>query len=120
MLQKNQLQPPRTSELPVVGRRRQHAARIPAEADGDGQGFVSAEDFDCTGILAGIDPCASSYWWMPELHGQEPHGQERSDRAEPTAASAGLGAVASDVRDTVRAGHPQATQRAGSRTTAAA
>jgi hypothetical protein len=115
MLQKNQLQPPRTSELPGVGRRRQDAARIPAEADGDGQGFVSAEDFDCTGILAGIDPCASSYWWMPELH-----GQDRSDRPEPTAATAGLGAVTSDLRDAARAGHPQATQRAGSRTTAAA
>lgn len=30
--------------------------------------FLSAEDFDGTGILAGMDPCASSYWWMPELH----------------------------------------------------
>lgn len=30
--------------------------------------FVSAEDFDHTGILVGVDPCASSYWWFPELH----------------------------------------------------
>ena len=29
--------------------------------------FVSADDLDGTGILTGIDPCASSYWWMPEL-----------------------------------------------------
>lgn len=29
--------------------------------------FVSAEDFDGTGILAGVDPCESRYWWMPEL-----------------------------------------------------
>lgn len=27
----------------------------------------SAEDFDATGILRGIDPCESRYWWMPEL-----------------------------------------------------
>lgn len=114
MLQKNQLQPPRTSDLPGAGRRLQDAGRIPAEAGGDGQGFVSAEDFDCTGILAGIDPCASSYWWMPELH-----GQIRSDWPEPTAA-AGIDAVTTDLRDAARAGHPQATQRAGSRTTAAA
>jgi hypothetical protein len=32
------------------------------------RGFLSAEDFDGTGILSGMDPCASSYWWMPELH----------------------------------------------------
>jgi hypothetical protein len=30
--------------------------------------FLSAEDFDRTGILTGVDPCASSYWWMPDLH----------------------------------------------------
>ena len=30
--------------------------------------FLSAEDFDHTGILTGVDPYASSYWWMPELH----------------------------------------------------
>ena len=34
--------------------------------------FVSADDFDATGILAGCDPCASSYWWMPELHTAAP------------------------------------------------
>lgn len=30
--------------------------------------FVSAEDFDATGILTGMDPCESRYWWVPELH----------------------------------------------------
>lgn len=30
--------------------------------------FVSAEDFDRTGILTGMDPCESRYWWLPELH----------------------------------------------------
>ena len=32
-----------------------------------GEGFLSAEDFDATGILTGVEPCASSYWWIPEL-----------------------------------------------------
>ena len=32
--------------------------------------FVSAEDFDDTGILAGVDPCESRYWWLPELAGE--------------------------------------------------
>jgi hypothetical protein len=32
------------------------------------QPFVSAEDFDATGILAGMDCCESRYWWVPELH----------------------------------------------------
>lgn len=32
---------------------------------------MSAEDFDGVGILAGIDTCASSYWWMPELYGPD-------------------------------------------------
>lgn len=31
-------------------------------------GFLAAEDFDGTGILAGIDLCASSYWWIPEMY----------------------------------------------------
>lgn len=40
--------------------------------------FVSAEDFDRTGILAGLDPCESRYWWMPELGSAcEPNGPER-------------------------------------------
>jgi hypothetical protein len=33
--------------------------------------FLSADDFDGTGILTGVDPCASSYWWMPELYAAE-------------------------------------------------
>lgn len=56
--------------------------------------FLSAEDFDPTGILAGVDPCASSYWWMPELHATDAEG------------------VA------FRPATLQATQRAGSRTAA--
>ena len=29
--------------------------------------FLTADDFDATGILAGVDTCASSYWWVAEL-----------------------------------------------------
>ena len=61
MLQKNPLLPPR----PYVSR--------PDRADGAraaGSGFVSAEDFDQTGILAGVDPYESRYWWLPEMHGE--------------------------------------------------
>ena len=37
-------------------------------AEALGPMFLSAEDFDATGILAGVEPCASNYWWIPELH----------------------------------------------------
>jgi hypothetical protein len=87
MLQRNPLQPPRPFLSPdPIGQVR------PA---GDG-GFVSAEDFDATGVLAGVDPCESRYWWMPELYG-------------PDAAA-----------DHVPADLGQATRRTPSRTTAAA
>lgn len=36
-----------------------------------GRPLVAAEDFDATGILTGMDPSASRYWWMPELYGPE-------------------------------------------------
>jgi hypothetical protein len=29
--------------------------------------FISAEDFDITGLFPGLEPCASSYWWLPDL-----------------------------------------------------
>lgn len=63
MLQKNPLQPPRP-----------HSPAAPAgqatirEAPG---GFVTAEDFDGTGIMAGVDPSESVYWWIPELYGPD-------------------------------------------------
>lgn len=60
MLQPNRLDPPRPF-LP-------HFAPAARPAPATGRVFVSPEDFDATGILAGCDPCASSYWWMPELH----------------------------------------------------
>lgn len=66
MLEPNRLDPPRQYEAP-----RTSAGAAPAPI-GCGGLFVSAEDFDGTGILAGFDPCASSYWWVPELHAGEP------------------------------------------------
>lgn len=71
MLQKNQLQPPR----PFA-----HQLRTPAVVVAK-PAFVSAEDFDATGILAGIDTCASAYWWMPELEGSAPQAPAVRDDA---------------------------------------
>lgn len=61
MLQKNHLRPPRPSRttLGAAPRRGPNAGRR--------RTFTSAEDFDATGILAGMDPCESRYWWVPEL-----------------------------------------------------
>lgn len=62
MLLKNPLQPPvpsRHSAGPPPADRRPSAGAAP---------FVSADDFDVTGVLRGMDPCESRYWWMPELH----------------------------------------------------
>jgi hypothetical protein len=68
MLQKNPLDPPRP---PRSGQAT--AGRHGRTVDRRGAGFVSAEDFDRTGILAGVDPCESRYWWIPELgFGSEP------------------------------------------------
>lgn len=57
MLRPNPLQPPRPFPPPAGSR--------PAPS-GD-SGFISAEDYDRTGILTGVDPCESLYWWLPEL-----------------------------------------------------
>ena len=83
MLQRNPLQPPRPLPVSVPARPAAATARP----------FVSAEDFDVTGMLTGVDPCESRYWWMPELYGP--------DADAPPAAV-------------------QATRRTASRTTAAA
>lgn len=71
--------PPTTTSMPVTTSmlvtNRSHPPRsiAPARAEASrvssGESpFVSAEDFDHTGILTGVDPYASSYWWFPELH----------------------------------------------------
>jgi hypothetical protein len=62
MLQRNRLQPPRPIAAPP---------RAPASRQAAANPFVSAEDFDVTGLLAGVDPCESRYWWMPELYGPD-------------------------------------------------
>lgn len=64
MLQKNPLQPPRPSAP------REAAAPGPAPCH-RAAALPGAADFDRTGILAGIDPCESRYWWLPELYGPE-------------------------------------------------
>jgi len=68
MLRQNPLQPPRPfapMPQPALGRL---GVRVVGRAGGDvGASHPSAEDFDATGILRGIDPCEPRYWWMPEL-----------------------------------------------------
>ena len=65
MLESNRLNPPQPYRVPTVS--------APASATAlNRRVFVSADDFDATGILAGCDPCASNYWWMPELHTAAP------------------------------------------------
>jgi hypothetical protein len=86
----------------------QHAPE--ADAWPVGEGFVSAEDFDSTGLFTGVDPCASNYWWMPEL---------LVDALPPQPAAVTI-AAAGSVRTETRLVHAQATSRIGSRTPAAA
>jgi len=65
MLEPNRLNPPQSAHVP--------AGSTPATRSAlTRRVFVSADDFDGTGILAGCDPCASNYWWMPELHATTP------------------------------------------------
>ena len=113
MLAKNRLQPPRpASPLPLLAEGPSLAPRAAPEAGVGpvGEGFVSAEDFDSTGLFTGVDPCASSYWWMPELQVD----------ALPLQPAAGPIAAAGSVRTETRLVHAQATSRSGSRTPAAA
>ena len=63
MLRKNPLQPPR----PFAAT----ASRADNPAEERWGGFVTAEDFDGTGIMTGVDPSESRYWWMPELYGPD-------------------------------------------------
>lgn len=98
MLQKNPLCPPVPSQPP---RATQSVAAAAASAEGR---FVSADDFDATGVLAGMDPSESRYWWMPELYGPD-----------ADAAVAGR-----PLADALARGPHQATRRSTSRSTAAA
>lgn len=92
MLQKNRLQPPMPPRTPPTTAALGAARRAAA--------FVSPEDFDATGILAGVDPCESLYWWLADLYG--PEADLPAERTREVAAP------------------PQATRRASRRSTAAA
>jgi hypothetical protein len=93
MLRKNPLQPPRPFiAAPLAAGCEAQAAPFP--------GFLAADDFDPTGILTGVDPSESRYWWQPELYGPE--------------------ADLDLVGTTESAAAAQATSRAGSRAAAAA
>ena len=79
MLRINPLHPPR----PVAVFSAPASQRVP-----DGTVFVAAEDYDSTGILTGVDPSESRYWWLPELYGPEPAAQATNRVGQPTAAAA--------------------------------
>ena len=68
MLLKNPLYPP----IPP-----RDASRLPAAAERKPAPFISPEDFDVTGVLAGMDCSESRYWWMPELHADIAAAQPR-------------------------------------------
>ena len=112
MLEKNRLQPPRSFETAAVGSR----DMFHSPAVGSGPLFVSAEDFDATGILAGIDPSASSYWWMPELQGRELQGPRPFG---PDAVTAFATLADGEPENPLR-GPAHATRRTSSRSIAAA
>lgn len=59
MLLKNPLHPPGPPR---------DASRATAAGHRPATPFVSPEDFDVTGVLAGMDCSESRYWWVPELH----------------------------------------------------
>jgi hypothetical protein len=109
MLERNRLQPPRPSAPS------QTAGGFDGPAAGCAGLFASPEDYDATGILAGVDPYESCYWWMPELYA--------SPNTPPVAAEV-AGDISGPTRRSglaerlVRAG--QAARRTPSRNTAAA
>jgi hypothetical protein len=82
MLRINPLQPPRPhSPAAAAGR---------PERSPSGPGFVAPEDFDPTGIMTGVDPSESHYWWMPELYGGDgPDRPENLPAAGPAQAAKG-------------------------------
>lgn len=127
MLERNRLQPPRpSSPSPTAG-------WFDGVAAGCSGLFASPEDFDATGILAGVDPCESRYWWMPELF----TSQTLSSQTLPSQANIGEATMATSPGESENAGRDasgirrsglaerlmrsgQATRRTGSRSPAAA
>jgi hypothetical protein len=119
MLERNRLQPPRPSAPS------QTAGGFDGPTAGCGGLFASAEDYDCTGILAGVDPCESRYWWMPELFTSAIAAGESAlasiaPEAAPEAADDSYGSSRRSglLERLMRAG--QAARRTPSRSTAAA
>jgi hypothetical protein len=81
MLRKNPLQPPRPFTAAF-------SAVASVAQPGQPAGFVAADDFDSTGIMAGVDPSESRYWWVPELYGPEAAPQATSRPGSRAAAAA--------------------------------
>jgi hypothetical protein len=100
MLQKNPLHRPWPVTEPAPAENQNRAA-APT--------FVSAEDFDQTGILTGVDPCESRYWWMQDLYGPEADVALPASSPDPRPEHAAF-----------RSGGPQATRRSTAGTTTAA
>ena len=132
MLERNRLQPPRpSSPSPTAG-------WFDGVAAGCSGLFASPEDFDATGILAGVDPCESRYWWMPELFtSQKLSSQTLSSQALSSQANIGEATMATSPGESENTGRDasgirrsglaerlmrsgQATRRTGSRSPAAA
>lgn len=119
MLERNRLQPPRPSAPS------QTADGFDGFVAATGGLFASAEDYDATGILAGVDPCESRYWWMPELYASPTAAVETALSAiasapadETPGETGGVARRPSLMERLLRAG--QAARRTGSRNTAAA
>jgi hypothetical protein len=74
MLRINPLQPPRPFAVPATPA----SQRAPA-----GAAFVAAQDYDSTGIMAGVDPSESRYWWVPELYGPDSDGPDPAPARSP-------------------------------------
>ncbi len=91
-------------------------------SDGERTGglFASAEDYDATGILAGVDPCESRYWWIPDLFTAEVAAAEQPAlEGLPLVGKGSAGEGPESVVERLRRSG-QATRRNGSRSTAAA
>jgi hypothetical protein len=119
MLERNRLQPPRPSAPP------QTAGWCDGFSGLSSGLFASAEDYDATGILAGVDLCESRYWWMPELCMSPASTGEVVTASSPETVTAAAEEAADGgqrrsalAQFLLRAG--QAARRAGSRSTAAA
>lgn len=127
MLEQNQIgqKPRRNRRASLAIQSAADASGIPSSAAQRGLpwAFASAEDYDGTGILAGVDLSASLYWWMPDLYTSPAPDAADAGSLAPAPVAAGPAApVAVTTADTMerspRGG--QAARRPGSPSTAAA